>query len=117
MKTVLIRGREAPPRELVDIVRQGSTSLDEISTRDLATFTSRESFGADRLVFWSGHEDADVRTLALNYTAVEDDLRAQRIVFVTAQPTEAPLDGMTREEVLVWPRDEEKIRMLFMTAG
>lgn len=117
MKTLVIRGQDRLPGDLMDIVRRGSTSVDEVSTRDLSTFISREGLGVDRLVFWSGRQDPDVRALALNYATAAGPERRARVVFITAQPGEDPIDGMTRDEVLVWPRDAEKLRLMFMTGG
>ena len=49
MKTLLIRGDSDPPPELREIVRAGSTAVDEISTKELSTFVSRQGFGVDRI--------------------------------------------------------------------
>jgi hypothetical protein len=117
MRTILVTGKEAPPAELVEIVRRGSTSLDEVSTADLSTFVSRRGLGVDRIVFWSGHGDTEVRSLALNYATAAGADRPQEVVFVTASRDEMPVDGMARDEVLVWPRDAEKVRMMFMTGA
>jgi hypothetical protein len=49
MKTVLIRGTAAPPRELREIVEGGSTELAEVMGRD--EIRARD---ADRVVEWNG---------------------------------------------------------------
>jgi hypothetical protein len=117
MRTLLVTGKDPAPDALRNLVRRGSTSLDEVSASDLSTFVSREGFGVDRLVFWAGRADHDVRSLALNYATAEGDARQQRIVFVTPDPGEPIFDGMTREEMFIWPRDKEKLKIIFMTGG
>lgn len=116
MRSLLVSGRDPVPPALREMVIAGSTSTDEVSARDLRTFISREGFGVDRIVFWAGRTDPDVRAVALNYAAAAGVERPKTVVFVTAA-AEAPLDGMTSEEVHVWPRDEEKLKMIFMTGG
>jgi hypothetical protein len=117
MRTLLVTGRDPAPDGLRELVRRGSTSVDEVSAAELSTFVSREGFGVDRLVFWVGRADHDVRSLALNYATAERHERQQRIVFVTPDPGEPTVDGMTREEIFVWPRDEEKLKIIFLTGG
>jgi hypothetical protein len=116
MRTLLVTGGTPAPAELREILVRGSTSLDEVKPRDLSTYVSPEGFGVDRLVFFAGSGDRDVRELALTYATAAGRERQQTIVYVTAGP-EDPLDGMTRDEVFVWPRDEDKLKMAFMTGG
>jgi hypothetical protein len=112
-KTLLVSGGEPPPAELRAIVRQGSTSLDEVSAAELATYVSRQGLGVDRIVFWAPAGDHQVRTLALNYATAAGDERRHTIVYVTSEPREPAFDGMTREEMLFWPRDADKLREIF----
>ena len=117
MHTLLVKGRDDVPPELREIVRRGSETVDEIRAADLSTHVSRESFGVDRIVFWAGASGHDIRSLALAYATAAGVERPQRVVFVTAAPSETPLDGMSREEIFVWPRDEDKLKMAFMTGA
>jgi hypothetical protein len=117
MKTLLVTGREAVPERLRAIVTRGSTSVDEVTSDDLTTFISQQSFGVDRLVFWTGHGDPDVRTLARNYAEAAGADRPQTIVFVTALEGDRGVSDMAPHEIFVWPRDEEKLTMAFMTGG
>jgi hypothetical protein len=116
MKTLLVHGDDPPPSDLRRILDRGSTSVDEVSASDLVTYVSRGGLGVDRLVFWAGAGDPDVRTLAMTYATAAGSERPQTVVFVTATPSE-PLDGMTREEVLLWPRDADTLRLLFETGA
>lgn len=114
MKTLLVSGSEPAPAELRAIVAQGSTSLDEVSAADLATYVSRRGLGVDRIVFWAPAGDQRVRSLALNYATAAGDERRQTIVYITPEPREPKLDGMTRDEMFFWPRDADKLRTIFM---
>ena len=69
MKTLLIRGDEEPPPELREIVRAGSTEVDEVQRADrLATEN------ADRVVIWNGR-DLEVENRRLRWPEDEDELR------------------------------------------
>ena len=113
MRTLLVSGRDPVPSELREIVAAGSTSTDEVSAADLTTFISREGLGVDRVVFWAGRSDPDVRSIAVNYAAAAGADRSKTVVFIAAG--DERLEGLTREEIHFWPRDEEKLRMIFMT--
>lgn len=116
MRTLLVTGEDPVPPGLEAIVRQGSTSVDHVSGGDLVTYVSREGFGVDRIVFWAGRDDRDVRSLALNYATAAGGARKETVFFVTAVPTD-PLDGMTTSEVYVWPADEERLKRAFLVTA
>jgi hypothetical protein len=115
MNTLLVSGVDPPPSELRAIVAQGSTSLDEVSVADLATYVSRQGLGVDRIVFWAPAGDQQLRALALNYATAADKERRQTIVYVTPEPREPALDGITRDEMFFWPRDADRLRKVFAT--
>jgi hypothetical protein len=117
MRTLLVRGKDDVPPALRAIVDRGSTTVDEVSAHDLSTYVSREGFGVDRIVFWAGSADPDIRTLAWNYATAEGADRRQTIVYVTRDQSEAPVDGMGRDEVFIWPRDEDKLKLILTTGG
>jgi hypothetical protein len=116
MRTLLITDREPVPAKLRHILAEGSTELDEVSAHDLVTYVSQGALGVDRLVFWAGRGDLAVRTLALNYATAEDRDHQQTIFFIAAEPS-APIDGLTPDQMLVWPTDEDKLKLLFLTGG
>ncbi len=117
MKTLLIHGDSDPPPELREIVRAGSTAVDEISTKELSTFVSRQGFGVDRIVVWAAPTDQQVRTLASTYAATESSADRGRLVYVTPADCQGAPSGVGGDRCLSWPEDKDKVRMLFMTAG
>lgn len=116
MRVLLVSGRTPVPADLRHVLERGSTSLEAIGAADLRTYVSREGLGVDRVVFWAGHDDQDIRTLAWNYATAAGAERRDTVFLVAAQPTE-PVDGMTGDEVFVWPRDEDRLKLLFMTGA
>jgi hypothetical protein len=117
MKTLFVRGDHPPPAELLEIVRQGSTSLDQVSTKDLATYVSKEGLGVDRLVFWAADADPEVRSLAGNYGSAADVQGRRSIFYVTVRQPDPPPEGLGYESVFVWPADTDKLKMAFMTGA
>ena len=117
MKTLLIHGDSDPPAELRDIVRAGSTAVDEVSTKELSTFVSRQGFGVDRIVVWAAPADQDVRTLASTYAATESGADRGRLVYVTPADCQGAPSGVDRDRCLSWPEDKDKVQMFFMTGG
>lgn len=117
MKTLLIRGESEPPPEVREIVASGSTSVDEVSTRDLSTFVSREGFGVDRVVVWAAPDDRAVRALATNYSAAEPAGTGREMVYVTPADCRTTPAGVPPERCLSWPDEEDKLRMFFQTGG
>ena len=116
MKTLLIRGDSDPPAEVRRIVASGSTSVDEVSTRDLSTFVSREGFGVDRVVVWAAPDDRAVRALATNYSAAEGG-PGGTMVYITPADCGTTPAGVPRDRCLSWPDEEDKLRMFFQTGG
>jgi hypothetical protein len=117
MKSLLVSGHDAPPADLVDIVEQGSTSVDRVSTAELSTFVSRAGFGVDRVVFWAGGADADLRSVAINYASSADAASGQAIVYVTPTASDPAPIGVAQDSCFVWPRDKDKLKMIFMTGA
>lgn len=117
MKTLLIRGKSEPPGELLEIVRAGSTAVDEVSTSELSTFVSRQGFGVDRIVVWAGQDDEAARALATTYAATVSQTDRGGLVYVTPAHCASRPEGVSRDRCLSWPQDEDKLRMLFMTGG
>jgi hypothetical protein len=115
VKTLLIHGDSQPPKALRDIVRNGSTAVDEVSTAELSTFISREGFGVDRVIVWAAPDDHAVRALATNYAASEN--KHGGLVYVTPADCGSRPAGVAPDLCLSWPEDEDKLRLLFMTAG
>ncbi len=117
MKTLFVRGHHPPPAELLDIIGNGSTSLDVISAQELVTYVSREGLGVDRLVLWAADSEPDVRSLAANYGSAAGAESRRSVFYVTVSETERPPEGLGPESVFVWPRDADKLKMAFMTGA
>jgi hypothetical protein len=69
MRTLLIRGDAEPPRELREIVRAGSTEMDEVTRADALAAEN-----ADRVVIWNGRH-VEVENRRLRWPEDEDELR------------------------------------------
>ncbi len=115
MKTLLISGGEtAPPASLVDLLTRGSTSFEQRRAADLADADSLTD--ADRVVFWSDRDDAAMAAVAARYRRAERAERREAIVFVTASPSTPPA-ALPNTETYVWPQDEDRLTMAFMTGA
>jgi hypothetical protein len=114
MKTLLISGAEAPiPPALREVIVRGSTSVDERTARELDL--SAALAAADRIVFWSAGDRA-TRTLAAEFAKAEKRVGREAIVFVTTNAAEN-VEGLSDGELFVWPRDEDRLIMAFMTGA
>ena len=116
MKTLLIRGNDAPPDPLRDVITRGSTALQE---RRISEVNADETTlgDVDRIVFWAATDDAAVRALARKYARLERAQRREAIVFVTSQGSNMHVPGLSPHEVFEWPRDEDRLKMAFMTGA
>ena len=116
MNTLLIPGNAAPPAPLRDVIARGSTALHE---RRIAEVSADEATldGVDRIVFWAAGDDAAVSALALRYARLERAQRREAIVFVTPQGSTTQVPGLLPNEVFEWPRDEDRLKMAFMTGA
>jgi hypothetical protein len=115
MKTLLISGRATPPAPLRDIIERGSTAVHHRRAAE-TDLSATLGWGADRIVFWDSGQDADVRALADACAARQPaDLR-DSIVFVTDDAGNAP-QNILSNQLFLWPRDEDGLRLAFMTGG
>ena len=117
MKTLVISGAGAPlPAPLRAVIARGSTSVDERRAADIDPASPVPLAAVDRVVFWSAASDAAVRALAARFARAEAPQRREAIVFVTADGSEQ-IDGLSQSEVYVWPADEDRLMMAFMTGA
>jgi hypothetical protein len=113
VKTLLIRGGDAPlPDAVREVIARGSTSLEERTISEVETASSMAD--ADRIVFWSGGDEA-TRALAARCASAERS-EDREVVFVTPDGA-GSLSGLAREQVFEWPRDEDRLMMAFMTGA
>jgi hypothetical protein len=113
MKTLVITDAPIPDR-LRDFITRGSTAVDERRVADEAS--SRGMPDADRIVFWSTGADTGMRQLAARYAKEEKAERKEAIVFVTTSP-DNPVIGLSNTECFLWPQDEDRLRMAFLTGA
>jgi hypothetical protein len=115
MTTVLITGTGTVPGPLLELVKRGSTSFRQDRADELERGTP---LAVDRVVFWTATEDAAVQRLARQYVNAEAAARREVVVFVTAEQGGArPPAGLSPNELFVWPRDEDRLKMAFLTGA
>ena len=112
MKTVIVRGRATLPDDLRDMIERGSTSVQECHVPG-PTPLPRD---VDRVVFFASGEDADVTAAVRQAARAERRDRVEKLVYVTTEGT-PPVDGLSASEVYVWPKDEDRLKMAFMTGA
>lgn len=114
MKTLLISGGDRPlPDALRAVIVRGSTSLDERRTPEVDAVESLAR--VDRIVFWSPGDGA-THALATRCATAEKRDGREAIVFVTTDGNES-IAGLSDSELFVWPRDEDRLVMAFMTGA
>lgn len=113
MKTLLISDAPVPDR-LREFITRGSTQVDERRVADEASSAAMPD--ADRIVFWSTGGDAGLRQLASRYAKAEKAERREAIVFVTTTADD-PVAGLSSTECFLWPQDEDRLRMAFLTGA
>ena len=114
MKTLLISGRNAAvPDALRDVITRGSTSVDEREPTDVDASVLLAD--VDRIVFWSSGDSA-IRALATRCAGIERGDRRDAIVFITTDAAER-VTGLSEAELFIWPRDEDRLMMAFMTGA
>jgi hypothetical protein len=114
MRVLLITGDAAMPEPLRDLILRGSTAIEERRAADLTPDAATGD--ADRVVFWGTASDAAIVRAARGILAQSVAERGDRLVFVTPDgATGAP--GLAANELFVWPRDEDRLKMAFMTGA
>lgn len=114
MKTLLVKGSLPLPADLRDVVERGSTSLVERGAAELDG--SSLPAGVDRILLWNVNGDPRVADLARAYWNSASADRKDRLIVISSDPA-GSISGLPASEVLVWPRDEDRLRMAFMTGA
>ena len=114
MRTLLIAGSDPVPARLREIVDRGSTSVREQRPADPSASLSSDF---DRVVFWAAGGDAVLHSLAQRHAQKERAERRETIVFVTPESAAATVAGLAPNEVYVWPRDEDRLEVAFLTGA
>ena len=115
MRTVVIAGTGAMPEALRELVQRGSTSVTE---RGAAELDGAPRLDADRIVFWTAGSDPALVQLAERYARIEAAERREMLVFVGGDPSAVPREGaLAPNEIFVWPRDQDRLTMAFLTGA
>jgi hypothetical protein len=115
MKTLLISGGETPiPEALRTVITRGSTSVEQRRAADLSTGSPMPD--ADRIVFWSTGSEPGLRQLVSEYAKAEHVEHREAIVYVTTKPGDS-VAGLSNTEVFVWPQDQDRLTMAFLTGA
>jgi hypothetical protein len=116
MKTLLISGSSPPPAALRDVVGRGSTVLHERRASDIDTDAATQ-LSVDRIVFWAPSGETAVRALARGCVRAERRARREAIVFVTPEAEGGSIEGLNPNELFIWPQDQDRLTMAFMTGA
>ena len=111
---MLISGRGAVPPALRVLIERGSTVLEE---RPIAEVPGSLSMDLDRLVFWAPDRSAELAELANACARKEASERREVIVFVAGTPDAFAGVTIPPAELYVWPRDQERLELAFLTGA
>jgi hypothetical protein len=114
MRVLLITGDAALPEPLRDLIVRGSTAIEQRRAADLTQDASTGD--ADRVVFWGTAGDAAIVRAARGILAQPAAERGDRLVFITPDGA-GTAPGVAPNESFVWPRDEDRLKMAFMTGA
>jgi hypothetical protein len=115
MRTVLVVGTDSMPEPLRELVQRGSTSVAE---RGAAELEGAPRLDADRIVFWTAGSNPGLVQLAERYARVEAAERREMLVFIGGEPSAVPRPGaLAPNEIFVWPRDQDRLTMAFLTGA
>jgi hypothetical protein len=115
MRTLLICGAEPVPPALRDLIDRGSTTVE---VEQAANAVASRPEPVDRVVFWSSSSDESLQSLVRAYARKEEADRRELIVFVTSGGENGRASaGLSPNEVYEWPRDEDRLRMAFLTGA
>jgi hypothetical protein len=114
MKTLVIVGRTQLPGRLRDLLERGSTSVVEKRASDVSA--SEPPADADRVVLWAAPGDDTVAKLAGTYSRGASPERKDTLIIICPESAGA-VSGVQASEVFVWPRDEDRLKLAFLTGG
>ena len=115
MKTLLVTGQAAVPAPVREILERGSTRLVERRASDVPPSDFDD---ADRVVFWTdGTREDEADALASRYAAAADAERRDGIIAIRSDEAGAPPPGIPADAAFVWPRDEDRLKMAFLTGA
>ena len=113
MKTLVVVGTRPLPADVREVVERGSTSVIEKGTAELRGGPLPPD--VDRVVLWADPADRGVVDLAGAYARGASPERKDTLVVIAPEPASVP--GVQAAEIFVWPRDEDRLKLAFMTGG
>jgi sarcosine oxidase gamma subunit len=114
MKTLLISEARVPD-VLREIVERGSTHLDALRATETDA-AAISSLAPDRVVFWHVAGNETVRRLA-DAVAKRDPAETTSAIVFVSEGADTAAQWLAPDQVFVWPHDEDRLRMAFMTGG
>ncbi|MCA1559155.1 MAG: hypothetical protein LC753_02130 [Acidobacteria bacterium] len=115
MKTLIISDGAPMPAALRDVVQRGSTVLQERHVDELDASRIAQ-MNLDRIVFWSPSGSAALREIARDCAKADAVERRETMVYVVGDEGITP-ESVPQHERFVWPRDEDRLKMAFMTGA
>ncbi len=121
----MISGDAPLPAALRELVERGSTVVEHRQARELAGRSEGARSPAedvlpndvDRVVFWAPAQDPALTRLANACARREASARREAIVFVAGEPGAAEGVEVSAAELYIWPRDEDRLKMAFLTGA
>jgi hypothetical protein len=116
MKTVLITGKDPVPAALRALVARASTSVAQHTAADVWAADTPDLY-ADGEEFWTAGAEPHVRRLAEQYARAEAAERREILVYVRGGAAGGAVAGLSSNEQYVWPADEDRLKMAFLTGA
>ena len=113
MKTLVVVGTRPLPADAREVVERGSTSVIEKGTAELRD--GQLPGDVDRIVLWADPADRSVADLARAYSSGASPERKDTLVVIA--PDAAAVPGVQPAEIFVWPRDEDRLKLAFLTGA
>ena len=121
----MISGDAPLPAALRELVERGSTVVERRQAGELAARSEGERLlpeealpnEVDRVVFWAAVQDPAVTRLANACARREGSAGREAIVFVAGEPGAAEGVEVSAAELYIWPRDEDRLTMAFLTGA
>ena len=115
MRTLVILGDLPLPAGLREIIERGSTSVVEKAAAELAGRRANED--VDRVVIWGNQTAGELTRLAHEYSRGASPEQRNSLIVIAPDSSVRTADVSPVNEVFVWPRDEDRLKVAFMTGG
>jgi hypothetical protein len=112
MKVVLISAGGEIPAGLRAIVERGSTAVVEHPAHELSGSRAPD---ADRIVFWGAGDE--LQRLIEQYAGDARSDAAGRILVVRPDRDAHQQPAVAFDQLFTWPRDEDRLKVVFLTGA